>query len=144
MPQEIKGITQKSLQRSEYERTKLIGTVIITPPAKEIKKERKDNVIKTEKEWLKLPKNIPLDNISLNDLNVHPRLIHKDGSICHSKTYWKSLNKNPPLREFELPDLFSDDEESTQEKTQERSNTSKTMEPEKSKAVDDADVTKRK
>ena len=67
-------------------------------------------MIKTEKEWLKLPKNTPLENISLNDPNVHPRLIHKDGSICHSKTYWKSLNKNPPLREFELPDLFSDDE----------------------------------
>ena len=103
-------ITRKSLQSSEYERTKLIGTVIITPPAKEIKEEHKDNVIKTEKEWLNLPKNVPMENISLNDPNVHPRLIHKDGSICHSKTYWKSLNKKPPLKEFELPDLFSDDE----------------------------------
>ena len=103
-------ITQKSLQRSEYECTKLIGTVFITPPVKEIKEEHKDNVIKTEKEWLNLPKNVPMENISLNDPNVHPRLIHKDGSICHSKTYWKSLNKKPPLKEFELPDLFSDDE----------------------------------
>ena len=103
-------ITRKSLQSSEYERTKLIGTVIITPPAKEIKEEHKDNVIKTEKEWLNLPKNVPTENISLNDPNVHPRLIRKDGSICHSKTYWKSLNKKPPLKEFELPDLFSDDE----------------------------------
>ena len=67
-------------------------------------------MIKTEKEWLNLPKNVPTENISLNDPNVHPRLIHKDGSICHSKTYWKSLNKKPPLKEFELPDLFSDDE----------------------------------
>ena len=40
-----------------------------------------------------------------------PRLIHKDGSLCHSKTYWASLNKEPPLKEFELPDLFSDNEE---------------------------------
>ena len=40
-----------------------------------------------------------------------PRLIHKDGSLCHSKTYWASLNKKPPLKEFELPDLFSDNEE---------------------------------
>ena len=70
-------ITRKSLQRSEYERTKLIGTVFITPPAKETKEEHKDNVIKTEKEWLNLPKNVPLENISLNDPNVHPRLIHK-------------------------------------------------------------------
>ena len=104
-------ITRKSLQSSEYKHTSLIGTVIITPPAKEIKSEHQDSTVKTEKDWLSLPKNIPKENISLSDPNVHPRLIHKDGSICHSKTYWKSLNKKPPLKEFELPDLFSDDEE---------------------------------
>ena len=32
-------VTQKSLQKSESEQTKLIGTVIITLPAKEIKEE---------------------------------------------------------------------------------------------------------
>ena len=32
-------VTQKSLQKSEYEQTKLIRTVIITPQAKEIKEE---------------------------------------------------------------------------------------------------------
>ena len=85
--------------------------MIITPPAKEIKSEHQDSAVKTEKDWLSLPKNIPKEKISLSDPNVHPRLIHKDGSICHSKTYWKSLNKKPPLKEFELPDLFSDDEE---------------------------------
>ena len=104
-------ITRNSLQRSEYKHTSLIGTVIITPPAKEIKSEHQDSTVKTEKDWLSLPKNIPKENISLNDPHIHPRLIHKDGSICHSKTYWKSLKKKPPLKEFELPDLFSDDEE---------------------------------
>ena len=85
--------------------------MIITPPAKEIKSEHQDSVVKTEKDWLSLSKNISKENISLSDPNIHPRLIHKDGSICHSKTYWKSWNKKPPLKEFELPDLFSDDEE---------------------------------
>ena len=85
--------------------------MIITPPAKEKKSEHQDSAVKTEKDWLSLPKNIPKENISLSDPNIHPRLIHKDRSICHSKTYWKSLNKKPPLKEFELPDLFSDDEE---------------------------------
>ena len=75
------------------------------------KSEHQDSAVKTEKDWLSLPKNIPKENISLSDPNVHPRLIHKDGSICHSKSYWKSLNKKPPLKEFELPDLFSDEEE---------------------------------
>ena len=104
-------ITRKSLQSSEYTHTSLIRTVIITLPAKEKKSEHQDSAVKTEKDWLSLPKNIPNENISLSDPNIHPRLIHKDGSICHSKTYWKSLNKKPPLKEFELPDLFSDDEE---------------------------------
>ena len=104
-------ITRKSLQSSEYKHTSLIGTVIITPPAKEKKSEHQDSAVKTEKDWLSLPKNIPKENISLSDPNTHPRLIHKDGSICHSKTYWKSLNKKPPLKEFKLPNLFSDDEE---------------------------------
>ena len=75
------------------------------------KSEHQDSAVKTEKDWLSLPKNIPKENISLYDPNVHPRLIHKDGSICHSKSYWKSLNKKPPLKEFKLPDLFSDEEE---------------------------------
>ena len=104
-------ITRKGLQSSEYTHTSLIGTVIITPPAKVKKSEHQDSAVKTEKDWLSLPKNIPKENISLSDPNVHPRLIHKDGSICHSKSYWKSLNKKPPLKEFELPDLFSDEEE---------------------------------
>ena len=73
---------------------KLIGMMIITPLAKVIKEENDNKKkIKTEQDWLKLPKNIPKDTLSLNDLNVHPRLIHKDGSLCHSKTYWASLNK---------------------------------------------------
>ena len=109
-------ITRKSLQKSNNEQTKLIGTVIITPPAKEIKNENDEQKVKTEQDWLKLPKNIPKENISLDDLNVHPRLIHKDGMICHSKTYWSSIKRKPPLKEFELPDLFSDNEELETEK----------------------------
>ena len=105
------SITRKSLQKSDNEQTKLIGTVIITPPAKEIKNENDGQKVKTEQDWLKLPKNIPKENISLDDPNVHPRLIHKDGTICHSKTYWSSIKRKPPLKEFELPDLFSDNEE---------------------------------
>ena len=108
-------VTQKSLQKSEYEQTKLIGTVIITPPAKEIKEENDSKIIKTEQDWLKLPKNIPKENISIDDPNVRPRLIHKDGTICHSKTYWASIKRKPPLKEFELPDLFSDNEDWKQE-----------------------------
>ena len=89
-------ITRKSLQSSEYEQTKLIGTVIITPPAKEIKEEDEDmKKVKTEQDGLKLPKNISKDNYSVNDPNVCPRLIHKDRSLCHSRTYWASLNKKP-------------------------------------------------
>ena len=104
-------ITRKSLQKSESEQTKLIGTVIITLPAKEIKDENDGKKIKTEQDWLKLPKNVPKENISIDDPNVRPRLIHKDGTICHSKTYWSSIKRKPPLKEFELPDLFSDNEE---------------------------------
>ena len=99
------------MQKSESEQTKLIGTVIITPSAKEIKEENDGKKIETEQDWLKLPKNIPKENISIDDPNVHPRLIHKGGTICHSKTYWASIKRKPPLKEFELPDLFSDDEE---------------------------------
>ena len=99
------------MQKSASEQTKLIGTVIITPPAKEIKEENDSKKIKTEQDWLKLPKNIPKENISIDNLNVRPRLIHKDGTICHSKTYWASIKRKPPLKEFELPDLFSDNEE---------------------------------
>ena len=109
-------ITRKSLQKSESEQTKLIGTVIITPPAKEIKDENDSKKIKTEQDWLKLPKNIPKENISIDDPNVCPRLIHKDGMICHSKTYWSSIKRKPPLKEFELPDLFSDNKELETEK----------------------------
>ena len=104
-------ITRKSLQKSDNEQTKLIGTVIITPPAKEIKNDNDGQKVKTEQDWLKLPKNIPNENISLDDPNVCPRLIHKDGTICQSKTYWSSIKRKPPLKEFELPDLFSDNEE---------------------------------
>lgn len=32
-------------------------------------------------------------------------------TVCHSKMYWASLNKKPPLKEFKLPDLFSDNED---------------------------------
>ena len=93
-----KRLTRKSLQHSENEKTKLIGTMIITPPAKEVKDENVEkNKVKTEQDWLKLPKNIPKDDFSLNDPNVHPRLIHKDGSVCHSKSAWASLHKKPPL-----------------------------------------------
>ena len=101
----------ESLQNSKYEQTKLISTVIITLPAKEIKEEKGDKKIKTEQDWLKLPKNVPNENISINDPNVCPRLIHKDGTICHSKTYWASINKKPPLKEVKLPDPFSDNKE---------------------------------
>ena len=86
--------------------------MIITPPTKEIKDESDiDKKVKTEQDWLKLPRNKPTENYSIGDPNVHPRLIHKDGSVCHSKMYWASLNKKPPLKEFELRDLFSDMEE---------------------------------
>ena len=104
-------ITRKSLQKSDNEQTKLIGTVIITPPAKEIKNDNDRQKVKTEQDWLKLPKNVPKENISLDDPSVQPRLIHKDGTICHSKTYWSSIQRKPPLKEFELPHLFSDNEE---------------------------------
>ena len=104
-------VTRKSLQKSESEQTKLIGTVIITLPAKEIKEENDGKKIKTEQDWLKLPKNVPKENISIDNQNVRPRLIHKDGTICHSKTYWASIKRKPPLKEFELPDLFSDNKE---------------------------------
>ena len=93
------------MQKSEYEQTKLIRTVIITPLAKEIKEENDSKKIKTEQDWLKLPKNIPKDNISIDDPNVRPRLIHKDGTLCHSKTYWASIKRKPLLKEFELPEL---------------------------------------
>ena len=109
-------ITRKSLQKSDNEQTKLIGTVIITLPAKEIKNENDGQKVKTEQDWLKLPKNVFKENISLDDPNVHPRLIHRDGTICHSKTYWSSIKRKPPLKEFELPDLFSDNEELETEK----------------------------
>ena len=49
-------VTRKSLQKSESEQTKLIGTVIIMQPAKEIKEENDGKKIKTEQDWLKLPK----------------------------------------------------------------------------------------
>ena len=104
-------ITKKSLQKSDNEQAKLIGTVIITLPAIEIKNENDGQKVKTEQDWLKLPKNVPKENISLDDPNVHPRLIHKDGTICHSKTYWSSIKRKPPLKEFEIPDLFSNNEE---------------------------------
>ena len=119
-------ITRKSLQKSKNEWTKLIGTVIITTPAKEIK----DQKIKTEPDWLKLPKNVPKVNISLDNPNVRPRLIHKDSTICHSKTYWSSIKRKPPLKEFQLLDLFSDNEEPETEKL------TKNMSPEKSTLTD--------
>ena len=123
-------ITRKSLQKSDNEQTKLIGTVIITPPAKEIKNENDGQKAKTEQDWLKLPKNVPKENISLDDPNVHPRLINKDGTICHSKTYWSSIKRKPPLKEFELPDLFSDNEALETEKI------TKNMSPKKSTMTD--------
>ena len=123
-------ITRKSLQKSENEETKLIGTVIITLPAKEIKDENNGKKIKTEQDWLKLPKNVPKENISLDDPNVRPRLIHKDRTICHSKTYWLSIKRKPALKEFELPDLFSDNEELETEKL------TKNMSPKKSTLTD--------
>ena len=75
--------------------------MIITPPAKAIKHEEDEtHKIKAEKDWLKLSKNIPKDNYSFSDPNVCPRLIHKDGSVCHNKSTCTSLNKKPPLKEF--------------------------------------------
>ena len=118
------------MQKSENEQIKLIGTVIITLPAKEIKDENNGKKVKTEQDWLKLPKNIPKENISLDDPNVHPRPIHKDGTICHSKIYWSSIKRKPPLKEFELPDLFSDNEELETEKLM------KNMSPKKSTLTD--------
>ena len=123
-------ITRKSLQKSKNEQTKLIGTVIITPSAKEVKDENNGKKVKTKQDWLKLPKNVPKENISLDDPNVRPRLIHKDGTICHSKTYWSSIKRKPPLKEFELPDLFSDNEELETEKL------TKNMSPKKSTLTD--------
>ena len=83
-----------SCKESKNHPEKHPGTVIITPPAKEIKGEDNNSKkIKTEQDWLKLPKNIPKDILSLNDPSVCPRLIHKDGSMCHSKMYWASLKK---------------------------------------------------
>ena len=47
---------------------------------------------------------------------MHPRLIHKDRSVCHSKSAWASLHKKK-LRDFELPDLFSDNEDADAQET---------------------------
>ena len=80
--------------------------------------------VKTEQDWLKLSKNIPKDDFSLNDPNVHPRLIHRDGSLCHSKSAWASLNKKPPLKDFKLLDLFSDNEDADNQEIPTTSNTS--------------------
>ena len=46
-------VTRNSLQKSASEQTKLIGTIIITPPANEIKEENDGIKIKTEEDWLK-------------------------------------------------------------------------------------------
>ena len=48
---------------------------------------------------------------------MHPKPIHKDGLLCHSKSAWASLNKKPPLKNFELPDQFSDNEDVDTQKT---------------------------
>ena len=97
-------VTRKSLQRSAHDKRSLIGTVIMTPLAKEIKSEN-NKEIKTEQDWLNLPKNTPKEDFSLNDPNVRPRLVHRDGSLCHSKSAWASLNHKPPLKDFKLPAL---------------------------------------
>ena len=41
---------------------------------------------------------------------MRPKVIHKDGSICHNKSVWASFNKTPPLKDFKLLDLFPDKE----------------------------------
>ena len=33
--------------------------------------------------------------------------------MCHSKTAWASINKKSPLKDFELPDLFSNNKNRT-------------------------------
>ena len=57
-----------------------------------------------------LDENIPKDDYSLHDPNVNVGIIHKDGSTCYSESAWASFNKIPPLKDFDLTDLFSDNE----------------------------------
>ena len=90
-----------------------------------------DSKVKKEQDGGNLPKNVPKDDYFLHDVNVNVGLIHKDDSICHSKTAWASFNKTPPLKDVKLPDFSSDnkcDDEYIGERTDEtKQNTCKAV-----------------
>ena len=88
-----------------HKKPMLIGTAIISPPAKTIKSERD---IKKEDDWLNLPKNKLKDTQSLMDPAVQFTIRHTDSSICQHKKTWVFYNCKPPAQDTELPDL--DDE----------------------------------
>ena len=78
--------------------------MIITPPAKEKKSEHQDSAVKTEKDWLSLPKNIPKENISLSDPNIYPRLIHKENetSTTAMTVNTEKTNNHENLRSIDV------------------------------------------
>ena len=100
---------------------RLVGTVIISPPAKTVINERD---IKQEEDWLKLPKNVPKDTRSLMDPTVKFTIKHSDGSICHHKKTWAFYNRELPLKDSELPDLEEPKIVNTQKKYNLRNTTS--------------------
>ena len=84
---------RKMFPSPEHKRPKLVGTVIISPPAKTLLSNKE---IKQEDDWLKLPKNVPADTRSLMDPLVKFTIKHTDGSICRHKKTWAFYNRKPP------------------------------------------------
>ena len=76
-------ITRQGLRKMfpspKHKTPKLVGTVIISPPAKTLLSNKE---IKQEDDWLKLPKNVPTDTRSLMDPSVKFTIKHADGSVC--------------------------------------------------------------
>ena len=86
----------------EHKTLKLVGTVIISPPAKTLLSNKE---IKQEDDWLKLPKNVPTDTRSLMDPSVKFTIKHADGSVCRLKKTWAFYTRKPPQKDDEVPAL---------------------------------------
>ena len=86
----------------EHKTPKLVGTVIISPPAKTLLSNKE---IKQEDDWLKLPKNVPTDTRLLMDPSVKFTIKHTDGSVCRHKKTWAFYNCKPPQKDDEVPAL---------------------------------------
>ena len=86
----------------EHKTLKLVGTVIISPPAKTLLSNKE---IKQEDDWLKLPKNVPTDTRSLMDPSVKFTIKHADGSVCRHKKTWAFYTRKPPQKDDEVPAL---------------------------------------